>query len=139
MTYKFLIEACLSPTLVSLAVEAGHVESCLRDHVWLGFKDRRWVDFIIEGDYTLVTQNSVDFRGKGSYAQGDHYTALDIHTGLVCLNSTYPLTINRQQALFRYALEQLAVHPGLVNTVFEVFETEDGINTEIYDIPETHS
>lgn len=34
MTFKLLVDECLSPELVTMAVEAGHVEStCLRDSV----------------------------------------------------------------------------------------------------------
>lgn len=137
MTYKFLIDECLSPTLVRLAIEAGYVEStCVRDRGWLGIKDWQLVEFAVDGDYTLVTHNSADFRGRGSGAQGGRYAALAIHAGLVCLNSAHAMTPNRQRALFRHVLMQVAGRPDLVNLALDVFEAENGaVTIEIYDIP----
>jgi predicted nuclease of predicted toxin-antitoxin system len=73
---KLLIDECLSPELVKLAQSRGHVES---SHVvWLGksgWQDWSLKAIIIEGDWTFVTRNSIDFRGpatepgsKGQYA-----------------------------------------------------------------------
>jgi hypothetical protein len=137
MPYKFLIDECLSPSLARLAVEAGHVEStCVRDRGWLGVKDWQLTAFAVTGDYTLVTHNAVDFRGKGGSEPSGHYAALAIHAGLVCLNSPHAMTPNRQRALFRHVLEQLARRSDLVNAAFEVFEAEDGaITMDVYDIP----
>lgn len=40
VSFKFLIDECLSPELVEMAVAAGHPEStCVRDHGWLRRKD----------------------------------------------------------------------------------------------------
>jgi hypothetical protein len=61
---KFLIDECLSLDLVEVARVRGFVES---SHVvWMGkagWKDWELKPFILEGDWTLVTRNSVDFRG----------------------------------------------------------------------------
>lgn len=61
---RFLIDECLSPKLTELAREKGYGES---SHiVWLGLagtKDWELFPFIVEGDWTFVTRNSVDFRG----------------------------------------------------------------------------
>ena len=61
---KFLIDECLSLDLVAVARGRGFVES---SHVvWMGkagWKDWELKPFILEGDWTLVTRNSVDFRG----------------------------------------------------------------------------
>lgn len=66
MSCKLLIDECLSPALVGLAVAAGHVESsCVRDLGWSGTKDWKLVQLAVVHDYTLVTHNSVDFRGGG--------------------------------------------------------------------------
>ena len=62
---KFLIDECLSLDLVAVAHGRGFVES---SHVvWMGkagWKDWELKPFILEGDWTLVTRNSVDFRGR---------------------------------------------------------------------------
>jgi hypothetical protein len=137
MTYKFLIDECLSPMLARQAVAAGYAGStCVRDRGLAGTKDWELVRVVVEEDFTLVTHNSVDFRGKGAQEPAGHYGALEIHAGLVCLNSALKMSIPRQCELFRVALEELARRPDLVNASLEVFEQEDGtIEVEIYDIP----
>lgn len=85
---KFLVDECLSHELTKLAQARGHRES---SHVkWLGQRGRKdWElkPFILAGDWTFVTKNSVDFRGPadnpGSRGQ---YANIAIHAGLVCLN-----------------------------------------------------
>jgi hypothetical protein len=61
---KFLIDECLSPELTKHAHTKGHGES---SHVvWLGragLKDWELKPIILDGDWTFVTKNSVDFRG----------------------------------------------------------------------------
>ncbi|MGH9435926.1 MAG: DUF5615 family PIN-like protein, partial [Terriglobia bacterium] len=61
---KFLIDECLSPDLAEAARQRGFAES---SHVvWLGksgAKDWQLKRIILDGDWTLVTRNSVDFRG----------------------------------------------------------------------------
>lgn len=40
MKFRFLVDECLSPELVQMAVKAGHVEStCVRDRGLSGTKD----------------------------------------------------------------------------------------------------
>jgi len=61
---KFLIDECLSDELAKMAIAAGHLDA---SHVrWLGkggTKDWTLKKLILEGDWTFVTRNSVDFRG----------------------------------------------------------------------------
>jgi hypothetical protein len=61
---NFLIDECLSLDLVEVARDRGFSES---SHVaWLGkagWKDWALKTFILEGDWTFVTRNSIDFRG----------------------------------------------------------------------------
>ncbi len=138
MSYKFLIDECLSPALARQALDAGHAGStCVRDRGWMGTKDWHLVEFVLAEDFTRVTHNSVDFRGKGADAPGGHYGELEIHAGLVCLNSVHVMTIPRQKGLFQHALETLAKRADLVNASLEIFEDEDGtVHIDIYDIPE---
>jgi hypothetical protein len=59
-----LIDECLSPDLVELAIQAGHVEStCLRDRGLLGTQDWTLIKHVLNADFTLVTVNAQDFRG----------------------------------------------------------------------------
>lgn len=86
---KLLIDECLSPELAKLARSHGHSES---SHVvWLkksGWKDWQLKSVILEGDWTFVTNDAIDFRGpeskpgtKGQYADAA------IHAGLICLGA----------------------------------------------------
>ncbi len=137
MTLRLLIDECLTPELVQLAVEAGHLEStCVRDRGWAGTKDWELIEHAVAGDYTLVTHNAVDFRGAGPADLGGEHARQPIHAGLICLNSVHVMDLNRQRVLFQVALQELASVGDLVNRALEVFELEDGaIELEIYDIP----
>lgn len=138
MTMKFLIDECLTPELVQLAQAAGHSEStCVRDRGLSGTKDWKLIEHVVAGDFTLVTHNSVDFRGGGPGQLGGQHAKQPIHAGLVCMNSVHVLDLQRQRDLFQVALEELANLGELVNQALEVFEMEDGsIEVVIYDIPE---
>ena len=138
MIFKLLIDECLSPELVGMAVTAGHVEStCVRDRGWLGSKDWKLIELAVAEDYTLVTHNAVDFRGAGAGNLGGLHAKQPIHAGLVCLNSVHVMDIERQRDLFRLALDELAGLSDLVNQALEVFEDEDGsVGVDIYDIPQ---
>lgn len=138
MTFRLLIDECLSPELVGLAMAAGHIEStCVRDRGWAGVKDWKLIEHAVEGDFTLVTHNSVDFRGGGPGRLGGQHARQPIHAGLICLNSIHVMDLDRQLDLFKVVLAELADLPDLVNQALEVFERADGsIELAIYDIPE---
>lgn len=138
MTFRLLIDECLSPELVQLAVAAGHVEStCVRNRGWSGTKDWQLIEYVVANDYTLVTHNSVDFRGQGPGNLGGEHAKQPIHAGLVCLNSALVMDLERQLDLFQLVLRELASMNDLVNQALEVFESENGtVELEIYEIPE---
>ncbi len=70
MIGRLLIDECLSPELVQLAIAAGHVEStCVRDRGRLGLKDWELMAYVIEEDFILVTRNAQDFRVLASASQ----------------------------------------------------------------------
>jgi hypothetical protein len=137
MTLRFLIDECLSPELVQMAVRAGHTSTtCVRDRGLSGTKDWQLIEYVVAGDFTLVTCNSVDFRGRPPGKPGGEYSRQPIHAGLVCLNSVYPLGLQRQRDLFQIALEEVATLGDLVNKALEVFEMQDGsVELVLYDIP----
>ena len=137
MRFKLLIDECLSPELVGMAVAAGHVGTTWgRDRGWMGTKDWRLVELAVAEDYTLVTHNSVDFRGLGPGRLRGQHAKQSIHAGLVCLNSAHVMDIERQLDLFQLVLNELSGTPDLVNQALEVFESEDGLVTiDVYDIP----
>lgn len=138
MTLRFLIDECLSPELVQVACDYGYVEStCVRDRGLAGTKDWELIKYVVAHDFTLVTNNSVDFRGGGPGYLGGEHARQPIHAGLVCLESALGMGLQTQLDLFRFALEELKNHPDLVNKALDLFETEDGeVEISVYDIPE---
>lgn len=87
MSLRLLIDECLSLDLVDLAIRAGHVEStCLRNRGLLEIKDWRLMKYALAEDFTLVTMNARDFRGRGQNTPGGLYASVELHAGLVCLN-----------------------------------------------------
>lgn len=134
---KFLVDECLSPELVKLAHARGHGES---SHVvWLGrggLKDWEPKPVILDGDWTFVTRNSVDFRGpvdtpgvKGQYA------GVEIHAGLICLNGPSGMDLDMQLELFEQALDELEADPDLINQVLEITCEEDALTVRRYSLP----
>ena len=126
---KFLIDECLSPQLVGLAHERGHVETT---HVtWLGLRSRKdWaiVRRALDQGYVLVTNDTTDFIQLLSRVR--------LHAGLVCLNVAPRLmNLDVQRRLFAVALDELDnVEP--VNELLEVTLFEDRtVLIERYDLP----
>ena len=137
MSLRLLIDECLSPDLVDLAVAAGHVQStCLRDRGLLGTQDWTLIKHVLADDFTLVTVNAQDFRGHGQHAPGGLYATIELHAGLVCLNSARSMDLRMQRNLFEAALDALAELPDLINQVLEVVEDENGeVSVIVYDLP----
>ncbi len=137
-TFKLFIDECLSPELVQMAVDAGHIEStCVSYRGPLGVKDWNLMTYVVMGDLTLVTHNARDFRGLGAARPGGLHANEVIHVGLICLNSDIGMDFDRQKTLFRYALTALAGLPDLINQALEVSEDADGqVSLIHYDIPQ---
>lgn len=135
---KFLIDECLSPELAKLALEKGHGET---SHVvWMklaGLKDWELKPIILDGDWTFVTKNSVDFRGpKDRPGTRGQYADVAIHAGLVCLNGPPGMDLDMQIELFEQALVELDADDDLVNQVLEVsLEDEDALRVLRYALP----
>ncbi len=101
-------------------------------------KDHQLVRFAVDGDYTIVTHNAVDFRGPYGGSPGGLHAREPIHAGLVCLASAFPMTPERQTELFGFALQEAATLEDLVNQALEVVEEESGeVMIMRYDIPHT--
>ena len=136
---KFLIDECLSPQLTKLAHAEGYGESL--HVVWLnraGMKDWELKSLILDGSWTFVTKNSVDFRGaperpgaKGQYAD------VTLHAGLVCLNGPQHMDLKMQLKIFEEALKKLKQLPDLVNQVLEITMEDGQLKFRRYKLPPT--
>ncbi len=134
---KLLIDECLSQRLVPMAQANGFTEPT--HIVWLGksgWKDWELKPLILDGDWTFVTKNSVDFRGPES-APGSkgQYADVAIHAGLICLNGPSTMDLTMQLGLFEEALKELQADDDLVNQVLEVTMSEDEIHIMRYQLP----
>jgi predicted nuclease of predicted toxin-antitoxin system len=134
---KFLVDECLSPKLAQMARERGHHDST---HVtWVGqggIQDWNLAAFAIDGDWTLVTKNSCDFRGPADApGEGGHYQNVPLHAGLVCLNGE-DMDREMQEGLFAAVLDSVDEEGDLVNQGLEATLLEDGqIEIERYALP----
>jgi hypothetical protein len=137
---KFLIDECLSPDLVAVAQgrdfgQSSHV-------VWMGkagWKDWELKRFILEGDWTLVTRNSVDFRGPADNpGTGGQFADVPLHAGLICINGPDGMTAEVQCELFEAALDEIGGVQQLVNEVVEVDleSLDDEFTIHRYPMPE---
>ena len=134
---KFLIDECLSPELVRMARARGYGESM--HIVWLkktGWQDWSLKPLILEGDWTFVTKNSIDFRGPETRpgAKGQ-YSDVTIHAGLICLNGPEGMDLDMMRELFEVALDVLQEDGDLVNQVLEVTLEADEIHILRYMLP----
>ena len=137
---KLLVDECLSEELSWLAQRRGHAEA---SHVtWIGkrgWKDWQLKSVILDGDWTFVTKNSIDFRGPhdapGSKGQ---YADVAIHAGLICLNGPVGMALDLQLEMFEAALDELDRAEGLVNEVLEVSLSHSGEEFELlrYKMPD---
>jgi hypothetical protein len=87
----------------------------------MGEKDWELKKTILEGDWTFVTNNSVDFRGPfdrpGATGQ---YADVRLHAGLVCINASGGLNLETQKQLFALILNDFEKNGDLINQVMEV-------------------
>jgi hypothetical protein len=129
---KLLIDECLSEELSKLARERGHPEG---SHVrWIGkagAKDWQLLPVILDGDWTFVTRNSVDFRGPPN-APGSkgEYRKADLHAGFICLNGPPGIDLDMQIELFAFALDALDEDGDHVNQALEV-TLDDASDAEV--------
>jgi hypothetical protein len=136
---KLLVDECLSDELTKLAQQRGHAEA---SHIaWVG--KRGWKDWelkavILDGDWTLVTKNSIDFRGPddapGSRGQ---YADVALHAGLICLNGPVGMDLDLQLELFEAARDERDCDNDLVNQVLEITlpDPADEIEVLRYKLP----
>ncbi|WP_457584668.1 DUF5615 family PIN-like protein [Ensifer canadensis] len=134
---KFLVDECLSPQLAKMAIEKGHSET---SHVvWMkmgGLKDWELKPIILEGDWTFVTKNSVDFRGpKDKPGTKGQYADVAIHAGLICLNGPPGMDLDMQFELFEQALIELENDDDLINRVLEISIEDEDLRVLRYALP----
>ena len=121
---KLLIDECLHTSLVKVATdrlyEAYHVA-----HLGMsGLKDHELMPIIRDKDFTLVTNNAIDFRRLFQQEQ--------IHAGLIIIVPNVAPAI--QRALLAAALDYVGDR-DLVNRVIEINLIAVGTDIKEYEVP----
>ncbi len=132
---RILIDENLSPTPPSQAHKRGY-ESTHVNHLGLaGVKDWELKKTIIEGDWTFVTNNSIDFRGPPAKpGSTGEYANVRLHAGLVSINAPSGMNLDIQRRLFDLILDDLEERGDLTNQVLEVALKKSG-EVELRRIP----
>jgi hypothetical protein len=73
-----------------------------------GWKDWELKPFILEGDWSFVTRNSVDFRGDADKPGASGQLAdVPLHAGLISINGPDGVTAEVQCELFEAVLDEI--------------------------------
>ena len=76
---------------------------------------------IIDGDWTFVTNNSIDFRGTANKpGSTGEYADVRLHAGLVCINAPFGLNLDLQRQKFNLIIDEIVKNGDLTNQVLEV-------------------
>jgi hypothetical protein len=118
---------------ISVRVWSGWLltgDSCARTSiisVLLGRRIGSLKTTILDGDWTFITNNGVDFRGsaKKPGSQGV-YADVPLHAGLVCVDAPGGLNLETQKRLFDLVLSNLEEGGTLTNQVLQVTLSPDG-------------
>jgi Domain of unknown function (DUF5615) len=124
---KILIDETLSPSLAADAQGRGFLCSHVNYIGKTGTKDWELKRTILEGDWTFVTNNSIDFRGPADKpGSAGEYADVRLHAGLVCIDAPSGLDLSLQRQLFALILDELAKNGDLTNQLLEVAVKKDG-------------
>lgn len=118
----FLIDECLSPSLVNVANTRGFVAYHVAHRGWGSLKDRQLLRKLIEEELILVTNNRDDFLSL--------ICGVELHPGIVVIVQN--VRRDRQIALFEEAIDAMSGMPSMINKVLEIYD--DGTIT-VYDLP----
>jgi predicted nuclease of predicted toxin-antitoxin system len=121
---RFLIDECLHESLVGVAHAAGF-EATHVNHLGLtGKPDWELADRIVEGEFTFVTNNRVDFTRL--------FGKMELHSGLIVIVPN--LAPAPQRGLFLAAIQYLAGR-SLINAVIEVTSDSKTATCAEYQLP----
>ena len=135
---KFLVDECLSPSLVNRLHRAGYQATHVTHLKKGGWSDQALMTVILDADWTFITGNAFDFRGPADTpGTSGAYSGAQIHAGLICLNRPHNDSRRIQLELLEEALSELNDLEGdLVNRVLEVtLDDDDTIEATVYGLP----
>ena len=121
---RLLIDECLHTSLVEVANAAGH-EAYHVAHLGLaGLTDRALMRRVRDGDYTLVSNNAIDFRRL--------YRREELHAGLILIVTQ--VEPEQQRLLFSCALNEVGTRE-ILNTAVEVELVDEEVVISEYSLP----
>jgi hypothetical protein len=124
---KILLDENLSPSLAADAQQRGFLCSHVNHLGKTGTKDWELKRIILDGDWTFVTNNSIDFRGPaGNPGSTGEYADVRLHAGLVSIDSPFGLNLSLQRQLFGLILDELVKNGDLTNQLLQVDVKKDG-------------
>ena len=91
-----------------------------------GQKDWELKTTIVDGDWTFVTNNGIDFRGPADKpGSSGEYADVALHAGLICITPG-GLSMSIQRKLFELILNDMEKNGDLINQVLEVLLDRNG-------------
>lgn len=124
---KILIDENLSPSLAADAQQRGFLCSHVNHLGMTGKKDWELKQVILDGDWTFVTSNSVDFRGPSDQpGSAGQYADVRLHAGLICIDAPFGLNLSLQRQVFALILDELMKNGDLTNQALQIDVKKDG-------------
>lgn len=119
---RILIDECLHTSLTTVANEAGYEAHHVVYRGWAGLEDHELRSIILREEFVFATNNGRHFR--------ELLGETELHPGLVTIVPNAKPRIQRE--LFLLALRRIESLPSMVNSVVELYTTED---VRISDLP----
>ena len=124
---KILLDENLSPSLAADAQQRGFLCSHVNHLGKTGTKDWELKRVILDGDWTFITNNSIDFRGPANNpGSTGEYADVRLHAGLVSIDAPFGLNLSLQRQLFGLILDELVKNGDLTNQLLQVDVRKDG-------------
>ena len=121
---QFLVDECLSPALVQVAVRYGYNAYHVTHRGWPSREDSFLLHRLLEENLTLVTNNWKDFRPMLDRAE--------IHPGAIVLPN---VPLQDQVWCFDLALRAIQASSPPLDMVNTVIEVDASGTVEVYDLP----
>jgi predicted nuclease of predicted toxin-antitoxin system len=122
---RFLVDENLSVLLPQTAHARGYEATHINHYGLQQAKDWDILKIVADEDWTLVTNNAFEFRGR--------YQRLEIHPGVVFLLPAVPRL--RQIELFSAALDVIGRTPDMLNIALDVTYVGNDIQVNRYTLP----
>ena len=122
---RFLVDENLSVLLPETAHARGYEAIHINHYGLRQSKDWDILKVVEEEDWTLVTNNAIEFRGR--------FQRIEVHPGVVFLIPAVPRAL--QIELFSAALDVIDVSSDMVNFALDVTYSEDHVRVNRYALP----